>query len=40
MYLLLNLAVGGDTPGPPDGNTKFPARLEIDRVTVQRRAPD
>ena len=37
MYLLLNLAVGGDTPGPPDGRTPFPARMEVDRVTVQQR---
>ena len=37
MYLLLNLAVGGNTPGPPDSRTPFPARLEVDRVTVQRR---
>lgn len=32
MYLLLNLAVGGTWPGPPDGNTVFPAIYEIDYV--------
>ena len=34
MYLLIDLAVGGDKswPGPPDGATRFPARLQIDYV--------
>jgi beta-glucanase (GH16 family) len=39
MYLIINLAVGGDWPGPPDEATKFPARLEIDHVRIWRRAP-
>lgn len=34
MYLLLNLAVGGSWGGYPDASTKFPARLDIRRVTV------
>ena len=34
MYLVLNLAVGGDYPGPPDGATVFPARVEVDWVRV------
>lgn len=38
MYLLLNLAVGGDWPGAPDGNTVFPADFLIDYVRVWRRA--
>ncbi len=34
FHLLLNLAVGGHFPGPPDTNTRFPARMEIDWVRV------
>ncbi|GHG58109.1 glycoside hydrolase family 16 protein [Streptomyces griseocarneus] len=33
-YLLLNLAVGGDWPGPPDRSTPFPARMLVDYVRV------
>ncbi len=34
MYMLLNLAVGGDGswPGPPDGSTQWPAQMQIGRV--------
>ena len=31
-YLLVNLAVGGTLPGPPDGTTPFPAQLLVDDV--------
>jgi beta-glucanase (GH16 family) len=34
MYLLLNLAVGGDWPGSPDAKTAFPADFEVDYVRV------
>ncbi len=34
MYLLLNLAVGGNWPGKPDASTQFPAYFMIDRVRV------
>lgn len=34
MYLILNLAVGGDWPGDPDEDTEFPARFDIDYVRV------
>jgi beta-glucanase (GH16 family) len=34
MYLVLNLAVGGAYPGPPDETTKFPATYEIDWIRV------
>jgi beta-glucanase (GH16 family) len=34
MYLVLNLAVGGIYPGPPDETTKFPATFEIDRIRI------
>jgi beta-glucanase (GH16 family) len=30
MFALLNLAVGGDWPGPPDQSTPFPASMSID----------
>jgi beta-glucanase (GH16 family) len=32
FFILLDLAVGGDWPGPPDVQTHFPARLEVDYV--------
>ncbi len=34
MYLIANLAVGGDYPGAPDDTTTFPAKFEIDYVRV------
>lgn len=34
LYLIFNLAVGGDWPGPPDDSTVFPAAFEIDYVRV------
>lgn len=34
MYLLLNLAVGGEWPGYPDESTTFPAHLLVDYVRV------
>jgi beta-glucanase (GH16 family) len=36
MYLVANLAVGGDWPGEPDAATAFPSSLEIDYVKVWR----
>jgi beta-glucanase (GH16 family) len=33
-YLLLNLAVGGDWPGPPDAASKFPQEMLVDYVRV------
>lgn len=36
MYLLLNLAVGGDWPGAPNTETRFPARFDIDYVRAWR----
>jgi beta-glucanase (GH16 family) len=38
MYLLLNLAVGGDWPGAPDAATAFPSYLDVDYVRVWQRA--
>ncbi|MEC3916705.1 glycoside hydrolase family 16 protein [Nocardia sp. CDC160] len=34
FYALLNLAVGGTWPGPPDETTVFPAALVVDYVRV------
>jgi beta-glucanase (GH16 family) len=34
FFILLNLAVGGDWPGSPDGSTIFPARMNVDYVRV------
>ncbi|MFG2052971.1 discoidin domain-containing protein [Micromonospora sp. NPDC048930] len=36
FYLILNLAVGGDWPGPPDASTPFPSRMLVDYVRVYR----
>ncbi len=36
FFLLVNVAVGGDWPGPPDGSTVFPQRMVIDWVRVYR----
>ena len=33
-YIILNLAVGGNWPGNPDGTTKFPQSLVVDWVRV------
>ena len=38
MYLLANLAVGGDWPGEPDSSTPFPSYYEIDYMRVWQRA--
>jgi beta-glucanase (GH16 family) len=34
MFIILNTAVGGDWPGPPDGSTPFPSYHLIDYVRV------
>ncbi|MDT5025596.1 MAG: hypothetical protein QOE61_2022 [Micromonosporaceae bacterium] len=36
FYIILNLAVGGDFPGPVDGTTPLPARMLVDYVRVYR----
>ena len=38
MFLLLNLAVGGNWPGPPDAQTEFPASMVVDYVRVYQRS--
>jgi len=34
FFIILNLAVGGDWPGPPDALTAFPAQVLVDFVRV------
>jgi beta-glucanase (GH16 family) len=34
MYVILNLAVGGDWPGAPDSTTVFPAYFDIEYIRV------
>lgn len=34
FYILLNVAVGGNWPGSPDGGTVFPVTMEVDYVRV------
>ena len=33
-FIILNLAVGGDWPGPPNASTTFPATMLVDYVRV------
>jgi beta-glucanase (GH16 family) len=39
MYVLANLAVGGDWPGAPDASTQFPAAFDIDYIRAYESAP-
>ncbi|MCC7022511.1 MAG: glycoside hydrolase family 16 protein [Thermomicrobiales bacterium] len=39
MYLLANLAVGGDWPGAPDASTRFPASFDIDYIRAYAPSP-
>jgi beta-glucanase (GH16 family) len=34
MYVVMNLAVGGVYPGPPDSKTQFPATFSIDYLRI------
>ncbi|MDG1714919.1 glycoside hydrolase family 16 protein [Lacinutrix sp.] len=34
FYMILNLAVGGNLPGPPNADTLFPQRMLVDYVRV------
>jgi beta-glucanase (GH16 family) len=38
FFIILNLAVGGDWPGSPDGTTVFPQTMLVDYVRVYQRA--
>ena len=37
FFLLLNLAIGGDWPGPPNASTVFPQAMYVDYVRVYER---
>jgi len=39
FHLLLNVAVGGNWPGSPDGTTIFPQVMQVDYVRVYKKAP-
>jgi beta-glucanase (GH16 family) len=36
FFIILNNAVGGDWPGPPNAGTQFPQNMTIDYVRVYR----
>ena len=36
MYMIANLAVGGDWAGTPDSDTRFPATMRIDHIRAYR----
>lgn len=38
MFMLVNLAVGGDWPGSPAEETQFPASLDVDYIRVWQRS--
>lgn len=40
FYCLLNLAIGGDWAGAPDGTTTFPQQMEVDYVRVYQKLND
>lgn len=37
FYLLMNVAVGGNWPGNPDGSTTFPQTMEVDYVRIYQK---
>ena len=39
QFLILNVAVGGNWPGNPDGSTVFPQRMTVDYVRVYTAGP-
>ena len=38
FFIILNVAVGGNLPGPPDSSTRFPQTMIVDYVRVYVRA--
>jgi beta-glucanase (GH16 family) len=36
FFIILNVAVGGDWPGPPDATTTFPQTMQVDYVRVYK----
>jgi len=39
FFIILNVAVGGAWPGPPDDTTSFPQEMLVDYVRVSQKAP-
>jgi beta-glucanase (GH16 family) len=39
FFVIMNLAVGGDWPGPPDATTPSPSRVLVDHVRLYHAAP-
>ena len=39
MYMLADLAIGGDWPGSPDSTTPFPAHMQIDYIRAYKALP-
>ena len=37
MYIIANLAVGGDWPGKPDQTTQFPGYMDIEYIRVYQK---
>ena len=37
FFVILNVAVGGNFPGSPDGTTTFPQTMKVDYVRVYKR---
>jgi beta-glucanase (GH16 family) len=40
MYMLANLAIGGNWPESPNGSTKFPANMDIDYIRAYSNDPN
>jgi hypothetical protein len=40
FFMIMNVAVGGNWPGSPDGSTQFPQQLVVDYVRVYSWVPD
>jgi len=36
FFVILNLAIGGDWPGPPDATTPLPAQMQVDWVRIYK----
>jgi len=39
FHILLNVAVGGNWPGYPDGSSVFPQQMVIDWIRVYQKLP-
>jgi beta-glucanase (GH16 family) len=39
MFMVLNVAIGGNWAGPQNSTTPFPAKMEVDYVRVWEKIP-